>query len=309
MARSKHILPFLLEGAVQELDSASANTSWNQLTSFVNIASTGAMDFTVGEPLQKVPGALLSIVKENIATGAISVKTSTLALDDEFDTIILTEVDHSCLLMWNGEKWVPLTIATGVGTSTFNGGTVTNATTFSNAVDVTTGGVTIDDGGLTVTLGGASVTGGITIPTGNLAVSSGNATVGGTLTQTGAATFTTGYQASSVDVTATSDGTGTGVIDAGVSYVTVTSSDANYIATLPSPVAGNIIHIFVGANGFELRSSDPATISINGGAGANFESAIAANTLVRCVCTSATTWVATQFAADGTETAVEVAAA
>ena len=308
MARSKHILPFLLEGAVQELDSASSNTAWNQLTSFVNIASTGAMDFTVGEPLQKVPGALLSIVKENTAAGAISVKTADLALDNEFDTIILTEVDHSCLLMWNGEKWIPLSIAVGGANSTFTGGTVTNATTFSNAVDVTTGGLTIDAGGLTVTLGGANVTGGITMPTGNLSVTSGNVTVGGTLTQTGAATFTTGYQATPAAHTATSDGTGTGAIGDGTSYVEVTSTNAAHLITLPAPTPGNIVNLFVGGStAYELQSSAPATVAINGGTGASASSTVPATTLVKCVCTSATTWVATAFSATGEATALEAA--
>ena len=41
----------------------------------------------------------------------------------------------------------------------------------------------------------------------------------------------------------------------------------------------------VGSNGYELRAAVPADQSINGGAGANKESAVAADTLVRCICT------------------------
>ena len=67
--------------------------------------------------------------------------------------------------------------------------------------------------------------------------------------------------------------------------------------------------MYVGANGYELRTSNPASIAINGGIGANAESAIGANTLVRCICTSSTTWIATQFSSNGTESAVEVASA
>ena len=166
MARSKHILPFLLEGAVQEIDSTSADQTWNQLTSFVNIDNEAAINFTVGEPKKNVPGALLSIVKESTDSFGISVKIS--SVDDEFDTIVLSEADHSCLLMWSGEKWVPLSIAVGGANSTFTGGTVTNATTFSNAVDVTTGGLTVDAGGLTVTAGGSTITaGGLTVTAGD----------------------------------------------------------------------------------------------------------------------------------------------
>lgn len=133
MPRSKHILPFLLEGDVQEINSATTNQAWNQLTSFVNIANTAAIDFTVGEPLQKVPGALLSVIKENADASDITVKLSTLAIDDEFDDIVLEEQDNCVLLMWNGLKWVVLGQFLSV-TSTFTGGTVTGATTFSGNV-------------------------------------------------------------------------------------------------------------------------------------------------------------------------------
>ena len=131
MARSKHILPFLLEGDVQEINSASTNQAWNQLTSFVNIANTANIDFTVGQPLQKVPGALLSIIKENSNAADITVKLSTLAIDDEFSTIVLGEQDNSVLLMWNGLKWVVLGQYLG---GSFTGGAVTGATTFSGNV-------------------------------------------------------------------------------------------------------------------------------------------------------------------------------
>jgi hypothetical protein len=131
MARSKHILPFLLEGAVQEIDSASSNQAWNQLTSFVNIGNTANINFTVGEPSQKVPGALLSIIKENSNAADITVKLSTLALDDEFDDIVLGEQDNCVLLMWNGTKWVVLGQFLG---GSFTGGSVTGATTFGSTV-------------------------------------------------------------------------------------------------------------------------------------------------------------------------------
>jgi len=102
--------------------------------------------------------------------------------------------------------------------------------------------------------------------------------------------------------------TGTSTIPSGAGFVTVTSADANYIVTLPTPVLGQVIHIMVGANGYELRSSDPATISINGGDGAAVESAVATNVLVRVVCVDATSWVSNTFAADGTEAKLAKAA-
>lgn len=91
-------------------------------------------------------------------------------------------------------------------------------------------------------------------------------------------------------VTATADGTGTGTIPDGVSFASVTSAGANNIVVLPTPTPGTIVLLHVGANGFELRSSAPATVAINGGTGASAESAIPANTLVFMVCTTATTW-------------------
>jgi len=133
--------------------------------------------------------------------------------------------------------------------------------------------------------------------------------VGTTSTFTGAATFTAGQQSSAVARTA-GDGTGTALIADGTTYVTITAGgDANSWVTLPTPTPGNVVWMYIGATGCELRSSDPATIAINGGSEADAESALPANTLHRAICTSATTWVLTKFVANGTESAGEVAAA
>jgi len=110
--------------------------------------------------------------------------------------------------------------------------------------------------------------------------------------------------------TATADpGGGTGVIaDAGMlQFVTVTSANAAHVITLPTPTPGTIVILRNGATGYELRSSAPATVAINGGAGAGAESAVAASTMVIAVCTSATTWQAIGIAA-ATLAAVEAAA-
>ena len=113
----------------------------------------------------------------------------------------------------------------------------------------------------------------------------------------------------SVSRTATADGTGTGTIaDAGMlQFVAVTSASANNIIVLPTPTPGTVVILYVGANGFELRSSAPATVAINGGTGATAESAIAATQMVLAICTSATTWHALEITA-ATLTAVEAAA-
>jgi hypothetical protein len=100
----------------------------------------------------------------------------------------------------------------------------------------------------------------------------------------------------------------TGVISDGTDFVTVTSDDANKVITLPTPTPGIVVALSNGATGYELRSNDPATVGINGGAGANAESAIPANTLTICVCRTATAWVCSNTATDGTVTKTEVAA-
>lgn len=95
-------------------------------------------------------------------------------------------------------------------------------------------------------------------------------------------------------VTATADGTGTGTIDADgmLQFVAVTCDSAAKIVVLPAPTPGRIVILRNGATGYELRSSAPATVAINGGTGAAAESAVAANTMVVAVCTTATTWQA-----------------
>lgn len=108
--------------------------------------------------------------------------------------------------------------------------------------------------------------------------------------------------------TATADGTGTGQIAAGTDFVTVTSADANNIITLPAPVVGAEITLQNGATGYELRSSTPASIGINGGVGSAVESAIAANITTRCTCTTATNWVCNSRTAAGVVGVTEVAA-
>ncbi len=117
----------------------------------------------------------------------------------------------------------------------------------------------------------------------------------------------TGLILSPVAVTATSDGLTTGLIPDRATFVAVTSANADHIVTLPAPVVGKVIILRNGATGYELRSSAPATIAINGGSGANAESAVAASTMVIAVCTTATTWQAIGLAGT-TLAAVEAAA-
>lgn len=108
--------------------------------------------------------------------------------------------------------------------------------------------------------------------------------------------------------TATTDGSSTGTISADATHVTVTSDNADKIIVLPAPVVGKQIRIHNGATGYELRSSNPATIAINGGTGAAAESAIAADSTCVLICVTTTAWKGYFMAAAGTLAAVQVAA-
>lgn len=100
----------------------------------------------------------------------------------------------------------------------------------------------------------------------------------------------------------------TGVISESSTFVVVTSSSADNVITLPAPVPGKRILIINGATGYELRSSDPATVGINGGTGANAESAIAASMILELICVSATNWIGSSYTAAGVKGVVQVAA-
>lgn len=118
-----------------------------------------------------------------------------------------------------------------------------------------------------------------------------------------------GVAGGATTATATADGLETGALAAGSQFVVVTSDDANKIISLPAPIPGTIVRLINGATGYELRTSTPATIAINGGAEANAESAIAANTYVEMMCVSATAWIGRQYDTAGVQSAVQVAAA
>ena len=110
--------------------------------------------------------------------------------------------------------------------------------------------------------------------------------------------------------TATSDGLTTAVISDTTTHVTVTSANADYIIVLPTPTPGRHVVIHNGATGYELRSSAPATVLINGGTGgASVESAIPANSTVFMTCVTATAWKGFFMDADGDLAKVEAAAA
>ena len=117
-----------------------------------------------------------------------------------------------------------------------------------------------------------------------------------------------GIQSGATALTATDAGV---AIPAGTAVALINADgDADHIVILPAPVVGNIINIIETATtGYELRSSTPASIGINGGTASNGESAIAgAITYIKCVCVSSTSWICSQYDADGDESKVEAAA-
>jgi hypothetical protein len=123
-----------------------------------------------------------------------------------------------------------------------------------------------------------------------------------------AATDGLGVVANAVAATATSDGLTTGIVPDTADFVVVTSANANNIITLPTPTPGRFVRLRNAGTGYELRTTSPTTVAINGGTGSAAESAIGANVLVLCVCDTATTWICTQNATAGTASVSEVAA-
>lgn len=117
-----------------------------------------------------------------------------------------------------------------------------------------------------------------------------------------------GLQATATAATATADGMTTGIVPDSTSFVQVTSANANNIITLPTPTPGTIVRLLNGATGYELRTSTPASVAINGGTGAAAESAIGANVYVEAMCVSPTAWIARQYTTAGVQSATEVAA-
>lgn len=108
--------------------------------------------------------------------------------------------------------------------------------------------------------------------------------------------------------TATADGLTTGTIPQGVGFVTVTSANADHIIVLPDAPIGTEIWLYVGATGYELRSHSPTTVGINGGTGADAESAIATLILTHCIRSTAVNWVSSSFTAAGVKGVTQVAA-
>ena len=254
----------------------------------VGIVSTGGIDLTSSTTydidITATGGKILMNATENDA-GAISMTVN----GGTSETIVITN-----------------TQGTGAGAIT--------ATATAGSIDINSGdNVTIDsaddttidtaDGGISLIADGAT-NGDVTLDaeddiilttTGKLTITNTEAmTVSGATTLTGAATATAGIQASSVGVTATTDGLTTGLIPSGTSFVTVTSDSADKVVVLPAAVIGNVIWITVPATGCELETLATTNTTINtvDCDGTN-QLALVAGSIYRAVCTKAITYVVT----------------
>lgn len=94
--------------------------------------------------------------------------------------------------------------------------------------------------------------------------------------------------------TATAAGDGAGLIGDGgavIQWVTVTSANDDHIITLPSPVVGTILFMYVAlGHGYQLQSSDPANVGINTGSGLNAKATVSEDTLLLAFCVSSADW-------------------
>jgi hypothetical protein len=108
-----------------------------------------------------------------------------------------------------------------------------------------------------------------------------------------------GLGSSAISVTATEDGADAGTIpDRGavLQYITVTSGNDAHIVTLPSPVVGTIIVLYVPlGHGYILKTSDPTNIAVNQVSGATAKGDVSEDSLLLVFCVSSTEWKALQF--------------
>jgi predicted RecA/RadA family phage recombinase len=94
-------------------------------------------------------------------------------------------------------------------------------------------------------------------------------------------------------VTATADGLTTGLIPAGTSFATVTSTDANHQVSLPAGFIGQILRILVGTTACELVSAVAVDKVNEVTVGATNELALTAEALYTCVYTKSGFWIVT----------------
>jgi hypothetical protein len=266
--------------------NAHQAVSVNSTTFALNAAGKGIIDLTPSAGSDKTITSITGGTDgQRISLhfgGVVTVSASAAKLSGNVDFV---GANHDVLeLIYNGTEWAAASPAQQV---TGLNGPLGGQTPAAAAVTTlsTTGATTLGDAaGDVITVNGVA-----TFP---------NAS----------ATFTKGQQSAIQAVTATVDGTTTGVIPDGATNVTVTSSVNTKFTTLPTPTPGNVVRIFCAANGYKLQSSAPASVAINGGSGASASLAVAAGDLLIAYCTSSTTWVIIKIGTTGTPASAGAAA-
>jgi len=115
---------------------------------------------------------------------------------------------------------------------------------------------------------------------------------------TGVSVETNKLNLTSTAITATTDGLTTGLIPLNSTNIVATSAGANNIITLPAATVGQVINVYVGANGCEMRTVAASGQTINGvdSDGTN-ELALGATTYYICTCLVADAWLVRGFTA------------
>lgn len=133
-------------------------------------------------------------------------------------------------------------------------------------------------------------------------------TVGKTSGATDGTILASGLQSPATAVIATSDGLTTGLIPSNKSVATVTvATDADDIVTLPAPIVGMKIRVYIGGTGCEVRTVAGSNQTINGiDADGTNELALLADSSYVFECTTSSAWVVRGFDAAGADLAALV---
>ena len=269
----------------------------------VGATPTRATDF---DKWSEVPGRIVSVLEGTANTGLSFLSSAAVS-----GTVGTTNI--SFVPFPSGAGFTSPVITTDIRPNGNDGASLgTAALSFSDLFLASGGVLNYANGNVVVT----HTSGVLTMGTGDLRITTAGTnaascvTVGGTQTLTNKTLTNPTINNAAVARTATADGLTTGTIaDLGfIQHITVTSASADDIIVLPTPTPGVQVILNVGANGFELRSSTPASVGINGGTGASAESAIPANSTVFMTCVSATSWKGFYMDADGDLAKVEAAA-
>ncbi len=153
---SKHVFPLVLDGDAQTV--TGSGDSWNGLTSYVKCTASADYTFTLSKASSEklAAGTLITFVKTDATSNAITIDPSQ-DFDSDTPSVVLNTDGESCTFIWAGNE-----TASGVAqwrlfsenqlssSATFTGGSVADATTFANAVTITSGGLDLNGGDIDV---------------------------------------------------------------------------------------------------------------------------------------------------------------